>query len=299
MRWHIFGANSYVAGRLIPLLEDEGQNLFLYTRNKTANSAAFDLAAPSTCDVERVENGDIVVLLAANSSADACQQDYESIYRINVVGTERLVSLCLERGARVVFFSSDLVFGGADGPCNEMTSPSPYGSYAKMKLEIETMFRDEKCFKVLRPSTILSKDARFIRYLSNCDEEGKVAEIYGSFYRNFIFLGDVVDAVFKLGLNFDAFEDQYIHLCGDELLSRADLTEIYRQVVSPRLQYTITEPAAVFYDARPKKIELRSVCLNRLLGRSPTTISCTMRMEFGGMAQETGSLRRQGIPQNL
>lgn len=280
MRWHVFGANSYIAKGVIRLLEDKEQQLYLYTRSETAKSKAFDLAAPSSHDVENVEDGDIIVLLAANSSADACHWDYDDTYCVNVVGTGQLISLCLRKGARVIFFSSDLVFGNTDAPCHELTSVCPFGNYARMKLEIETMFSNEKNFKVLRLSTVLSKDARFIRYLSSCDEDGRIAEIYDSFYRNFVFLGDVAEAVFKLGLTFAEYENQCFHLCGNELLSRVNLVEIYRQTVSDHLQYIVKEPLTAFFEARPKKIEFCSIYLDKLLGRRPTEISQAMKIEF-------------------
>ncbi|MFA5793898.1 MAG: NAD(P)-dependent oxidoreductase [Candidatus Brocadiia bacterium] len=239
-----------------------------------------DLNKPADFDYSFISPDDFVAHLAAISLPDVCEQQYEMAYRINVTGTAYFIRKCLERRARVLFFSSDTVYGESQNQVDENSLANPHGRYAQMKNEIERQFLPEKQFKVFRMSYIFSKADKMTTYLQKCSQTKQTAEIYHPVSRNVIYLNDLLDAIIALKNNWDKLKNPVFNICGDNLVSKLDITEIYKRVVDNSLQMKIAEPGKEFYRARPKIINLKSLYLEKLLGRRPISLAEAMKQEF-------------------
>lgn len=95
-------------------------------RDAAALTPAFEQAAP-----------DFVVHTAAVSAPDEAERDPETADRINVVATELLARLCQARAARMIHFSTDLVFDGERGRYRETDPANPANVYGRSKLASE------------------------------------------------------------------------------------------------------------------------------------------------------------------
>jgi dTDP-4-dehydrorhamnose reductase len=79
-----------------------------------------------------------VVNAAGYVRVDEAEQDQERCFRENAVGPTLLTEACRARGVRLVTFSSDLVFDGAqDDPYDESALPAPLNVYGASKAEAE------------------------------------------------------------------------------------------------------------------------------------------------------------------
>jgi dTDP-4-dehydrorhamnose reductase len=92
--------------------------------------AGFQRAAP-----------DVVVLLAAISDIDACENRPELAEEINVRGTARVVEACAKSGAKLVFTSSAAVFDGTRHGYREGDIPTPVSVYGRSKARAEELVR--------------------------------------------------------------------------------------------------------------------------------------------------------------
>ncbi len=97
---------------------------------------------------------DLVVLTAALSNVDYCEQHKEEAFKVNVNGTKNIAAACERIGAKLVFLSSDYVFDGNKGNYAETDKPNPMQYYGATKLLGET-----ECLKlgnslVLRVSSL-------------------------------------------------------------------------------------------------------------------------------------------------
>jgi len=79
----------------------------------------------------------IVFLPAYRSNVDYCELHPDETYQINVVGSLNVATAAREVGAKFVFYSSDYVFNGENGPYSETDTPDPICVYGDQKLEIE------------------------------------------------------------------------------------------------------------------------------------------------------------------
>jgi len=80
---------------------------------------------------------DVVVHAGAMALPDDCQRQPDRARRINVEATQVLAGLCAEAGARLVFFSTDLVFDGEKGRYDEEDEARPLSIYGRTKLDAE------------------------------------------------------------------------------------------------------------------------------------------------------------------
>jgi dTDP-4-dehydrorhamnose reductase len=82
---------------------------------------------------------DVVVLLAAISDIDACENRPEQAEAINVGGAARVVEACVRAGAKLVFTSSAAVFDGTRHGYRESDAPSPVSVYGRTKARAESL----------------------------------------------------------------------------------------------------------------------------------------------------------------
>ncbi|MFW6358914.1 MAG: SDR family oxidoreductase [Chroococcales cyanobacterium] len=74
-----------------------------------------------------------VIHTAALSKPNACQNDPDSSYKINVTATCNITDLCAEYEIPCAFTSTDLVFNGLNSPYTETDSVSPICYYGEHK----------------------------------------------------------------------------------------------------------------------------------------------------------------------
>lgn len=261
---HIIGANGYIGTELCKFYENKNVDFLCYSNIKDERCSYLDLRDASY-DI-KLEKGDIVVLLSAISSPDICQNNYELAYSINVTGTSKFIDYCIQQGSNVIFLSSDTVNGATEGGCNdEYSEVHPFGNYAQMKYEIEKKYSNNKHFKTLRLSYVLSDHDKFISYLKNCVEKNEVAEVFDGLYRSVVTLDTVLEAIYSLSINFN-FNDYYLcNVSGNQCLSRKDLAHWFKENV-PKLEYKVVETPEAIIKGRPNKIYTKSLFLEKLLG---------------------------------
>lgn len=236
-------------------------------------------------DISSIEDtsfgeGDIVFLLAAISSPDTCRGEHEKAREVNVVGTSALIQRVIAHGARVVFFSSDTVYGEREDGLDETAVCNPAGEYAEMKREVEQRFAGNESFKAIRLSYVFSREDKFSRYLTACAERNEEADLFHPFFRAIVHRDDVVEGALALAKHWDEVPEQVINFGGPQLLSRIDFAECLREVRLHDLRFKVTEPGADFFKNRPRIIAMTSPVFARLLGRQPRTLSEAARLEF-------------------
>lgn len=264
---HIIGANGYIGHLLCNYLVNKHVPFDCYSDIEDERCQKFDLTDFNEEHLN-FNADDIVVLLAAISSPDVCQNNYNFAYSINVKGTSNFIDYCIKQKCRVIFFSSDTVNGSTGNEVfDEFSHVNPFGNYAKMKYEIEHRYKDCPLFKTLRLSYVLSPEDKFCKYLTKCVNSGIKAEVFEGLFRNVITIETVLEATYCLIQNFE-FNDYYlVNVSGNQSLSRRDLAEWYKVNINKNLCYNIIPVPEDILKGRPNIIRTKSLFLNKLLGR--------------------------------
>lgn len=264
MKIALVGCSGYIAGFLMERMKNDTdiESVLRIGHSETAE-ARLDLQTAGQFDYELLREIDCVIFTAAVSGPDQCAREFERCWAVNVTGTGYFIQEALKRGCRVLFFSSDAVFGDIPGKIyderSETCAQTPYG---RMKKAIEDCFRGEKNFKAIRLSYAASAQDRFVKYCIQCMDRNETADVFHPFYRNVVTVSDVVSAVMWMVKHWAEFEQPVLNAAGTELVSRVRIADEINRCMGRRLKYTISFPGEEFYRNRPQITQMRSLYLD-------------------------------------
>lgn len=265
MKIALVGSSGYISSFILSRFYNNDYVESILKIDKTGEIDAFlDLKDAEKFDYSILDEIDFVIFTAAISSPDQCSEKFESCWRINVTGTEYFIREALIRKCRVLFFSSDAVFGDVPGVIyNEESETHATTPYGRMKKAVEDAFKEEPLFKAVRLSYVVSAKDRFISYCLNCIREDKEAEIYHPFYRNMISVSDVVNIVSFFAFHWDEYNPRFLNAAGKELVSRLRIADEINRIVGGRLKYTVVMPKESFFANRPQITQVESLYMRK------------------------------------
>lgn len=162
-KYLVIGASGLIGSHLYKCLVDQGANVIgTYFNDKQENLIYLDM-----CNVDLVNNlfdsyeFDVVLLPAANPNVEWCEKNPEKSFEINVIGTSNIIKQCKKRKTKLVFYSSEYVFDGKNGPYSEEDIPNPINIYGKHKLisEYEIM-KNLSNYLILRTTVVFGKEKK-------------------------------------------------------------------------------------------------------------------------------------------
>lgn len=255
----VVGSSGYIAGYLLKRFK----NVLKIDHTLDAD-VYLDLTEAERFDYSSLDGVDYVIFTAAISGPDMCANEFERCWNINVVGTERFIEETIRHGCKVLFFSSDAVFGDIPGEVYTELSETKAGTpYGRMKKAVEDRFKDESNFKAIRLSYVVSQKDRFISYCLKCMASGETADIFHPFYRNCITASDVANTVGWLIHHWDSFEPGVLNVAGSELVSRVRIADELNRFYDNKMKYVITSPGEDFYKNRPRITQMKSLYLDK------------------------------------
>lgn len=139
----IFGGNGFVGRNLATLALEQGwqvavADLTAFPGEAGAEGFAVDITRPETVELAfETACPDVVVNVAALADIDRAERDRDLAWNINVDGARWIAQSCARAGVPHVFFSSDAVFDGVQGPYTEDDLPNPVNFYGVTKAEAE------------------------------------------------------------------------------------------------------------------------------------------------------------------
>ncbi|MBI3506845.1 MAG: dTDP-4-dehydrorhamnose reductase [Proteobacteria bacterium] len=147
MKVLVTGASGFIGSRLLEHLPNEGafEVSGLAHSNPAPGLRALDLTDESSvAGFLRELKPDAVVHAAAMGDPDKCETNPEAARRVNVDATRHVAEACAGLGARLVYFSTDLVFDGERGMYVETDATRPINAYSRTKVESERLVL-ERC----------------------------------------------------------------------------------------------------------------------------------------------------------
>ena len=244
--------------------------------------ASYDVAARLP---DYFRSGDRVVFCAAISKPNICENEPGLCWRVNVASTGALIERMLDRGVRVIFFSSDLVFDGSGDSYGEEDAHAPVGVYGKTKSAIEQRFWGEAHFKVARLSYVLSTTDAFSSQLIDHARTGQHFSVFDPLLRSVVYVGDLVVCIENLVASFDDIHYGIINCGGPTLASRKDMVDAFLRASGRSIPMSFVRPGPEFYKLRPERINLRTERFNEVLGRPPKSLDEAYTAILGNLSK--------------
>lgn len=184
-----------------------------------------DPAALETCVLDVFP--DAIVHTAAVTENPACEADPAPARILNVDTTRRIAQLAHHLGARLVHFSTDLVFDGARAPYRPADPPAPRSLYGRLKAEAEeaVLAAAPETGVVLRPPLMTGDSPSGTRSvherLFQAWSRGEVTRLFTDEVRQPCSAGNLADAVVEICERQDI--RGRVHWAGAEALSRHEM----------------------------------------------------------------------------
>jgi len=211
-----------------------------YLRNRIAHPRASQLDISDRDSVlKRVETikPEVIVHAGGMTKPTACEKEPALAHRVNVEGTAYLVEAARGVGARFIFLSSDLVFDGSAERYDEDSPTHPLSVYGHTKVVGEELVRTgSDDFAIVRTTVMYGWSSRYTESMAEwilrglqesqerCPELVEGLNMYHDQYRQFIFINDLVAAIFELIERKDRLNETIL-VAGPELLSRYEFAK--------------------------------------------------------------------------
>ncbi|MFO0950664.1 MAG: SDR family oxidoreductase [Isosphaeraceae bacterium] len=140
------GGSGQIGGWLLRVLAAKGHEA-VGTCTRVSLTRASNHSTPPTwpraAEWLRRQRADLVFYPAGFTWVDGCERDPAKARAANLEQPLNLARAAAENGARFIYFSTDYVFDGINGPYHEDSPTNPLSAYGKAKREAELALADE------------------------------------------------------------------------------------------------------------------------------------------------------------
>lgn len=226
----ITGASGFLGGNLASSLKSTHEILGTFARNP--------VEIPG-CRMERLDfsrgggvaalvgrfSPDAVIHAAALIDVDLCEKEPEMALRVNADAARQVAEAAADAGARLIYFSTDMVFDGHKGMYAEEDEARPLTVYGRTKLDGERWtLRLHPGAVVARLSLMYGTGTRvhgsFLGWMRGRLEKGQPLELFTDQYRTPLYVRDVCRVVERILA--DPPVRGIYHLAGPERMNRFD-----------------------------------------------------------------------------
>ena len=200
----VIGASGLVGAHLLSRLIELGQSVTgTYYLDLCPGLLPLDIRDKKAVNTMfREIHPEIVYLPAAITNVEYCQKYPEETYLTNVQGTVNVVRAANEIDAKIIFFSSDYVFDGMQGPYSEDDPTRPISEYGNQKLIGEHYIAfHSKNYLIIRTTVVYgweSQGKNFVQRLIKSLRGGECIRVPVDQIGNPTFAPNLADAVIEL-----------------------------------------------------------------------------------------------------
>lgn len=175
----IIGASGFIGHSLYKLLREKNV-IGIDIKPRQDNIKELDMSSKIGLNLIFKENTpELVYLPAFIPGVDKCELNQE-VNEKNLTGISNVVELCKEYNCKLIFYSSDYVFDGKNGPYLETDTPNPINEYGKTKLLCEKMVQELKNFLIIRTTVVYGYEIDSLNFLMTFTKDlidGKIRKV--------------------------------------------------------------------------------------------------------------------------
>ena len=256
MRALVTGGAGFIGGHLVEKLIERGWDVIVFDNFERASLETLR-ALPPEAELRRidvrdlgamkkyVDDVDVIFHLAALTDVVESEAKRDEYWSVNVLGTENVLKIARDLGAKLVFTSSAAVYGELDEAAREDLKPNPISFYGVTKLEGEKLcrrYREEYGVDVvvLRLFNVFGERARggVVKIFLERAREGKPLIIYGDgeAVRDFIYVRDVVEAFLRASREGRAF-GEVINIGSGKPVKIRELAEFISAISGVKIEH--------------------------------------------------------------
>jgi len=227
MRVVVTGASGALGGYVLAALARRGHSVVALSGATVGERSGFPLRPVELTKHAEVASvldeavPDIVLHLAAISSAVECARDPDRAFAANVLATSNIASWCTWAGCRLVFTSTDLVFSGDAAPYREDDAADSQMTYGRLKRQGEESVLPCRGALVTRLPLMFGRSGKGLFDAAIADlAAGKPRAFFADEFRTPIDFASAAEALVRLA---ELGSSGIVHVAGAERVSRFEL----------------------------------------------------------------------------
>lgn len=262
MRIFITGITGFIGGRLAHFWQCQTDCTIGGTGRAAARPASLpsnvlyyqvDFSNPDDLTASILSFGpDVVIHSAAMSKPNDCEVQQDLCTLINVDATARVIAVCKAMNCRLLFMSTDFVFGD-NGPFAEDDVYDPVNFYGLSKVRAEEMVKASAIdWSIVRTVLVYGKQeagmhATFPQWVKYNLEQGKAIRVFTDQFRTATYVEDLVDGIDRM---VQQGAKGIYHLSGEEMTTPFDFARkvasflgFHQSLVQPTTRLEMPETA--------------------------------------------------------
>ena len=232
----ITGSNGLLGQKLVhQLIKNPDYKLIATSKGKNRISSAIDFiyeelditSIPQVKNVFEKYEPDVLINTAAMTNVDACEDDKEGCWRMNVSAVEYLLEECKKHNTHFIHLSTDFVFDGENGPYSESDLPNPLSYYGESKFASEKVLQASKYKNWAIARTIIvygvveqMSRSNIVLWAKGALEKGDPINVVDDQYRSPTLATDLAEGCLLIA---DKQAKGVYHLSGKDLMSILEL----------------------------------------------------------------------------
>lgn len=206
-----------------------------------------------------------VIVPAAIPNVELCETNPVDTRPTNVIGMKNIIRH-LPPEALLVYFSSDYIFDGVNGPYVEDDVPNPLSEYGREKLEVEKEIKKTvKDYLILRTAVVFGWEPKGKNFVMQVLRRAKAKEMVTAPFdqvSNATYAGDIAEAIREL---IKQDKRGVFHVAGNGVLNRLDFAKMIATVFGLDKNY-IKGISTVELKQKAKRPLLGGLKINKLEG---------------------------------
>lgn len=201
-------------------------------------------------------NPDIILHAAANPNVEYCEDHRKESWEVNVNGTENMAKVTKKVGAKLVYFSSDYIFDGKDGPYSEEDVPNPINVYGEQKLASERLIQGLlKDYLVIRTTVVYGLERlekNFVMIMIKKLENNQSMKVPNDQVGTPTYANNLAIAVREL---VEKNKKGIYHIAGPDLIDRYSFAKIVAEIFSLNPELLISVPTSQLGQVAPRPLK--------------------------------------------
>lgn len=147
---------------------------------------------------------EILIHTASIGSPDYAENNRKETEDVNIIGTQKILSICEQFGTKFIYISSNGIYDGERAPYGEESKAEPINYYGEVKLQAETVTKQAKTqHSIVRPILMYGWNHPFERLNIVTQailklQKGEVIHAYNDVYSNPLFNYSCAMAIWEI-----------------------------------------------------------------------------------------------------
>ncbi len=257
----IIGGSSKI-GRNLNLTSNKFD--LTYYKNKISNGILVNIKDKLSNQLN-LDKYSTVIILSSITDPRICQENKTYSENINVKYTKNLISECIDKKKKIIFFSSDYIFDGRQGNYSENDFPNPINLYGEQKLKIENYIKSQSNnYTILRISKTFFQDFKTDCFLKNIiktlKDPGNSVNCIEKQVFSPICVKDIADVIKKVVKS----KIKILNVGGPETFDRKDIINLVAKKLNKKKKILILKNEKIERDSKFKWPKDVSLCTSKL-----------------------------------